>query len=224
MTFSFDDMFGNKYPDHNYHKLYDYPNPEEINPTLMKVVEESLLSNATGGCRRTDFHTLLEKRYQIKELEILLSWVKEKCALFSRNYSTITSPFNMNDEEMYVENVRKGLEPSTNAGGGGEGSFNPFGFEIGECWGLSYGEGSGVVTHSHYPWPIAFVYYVNTPEGSAPVRLGFANDYEEINPKAGQLLFLDGHTKHGVPLRISKVSGRMIIAGLFTYIPKNLKK
>ena len=50
------------------------------------------------------------------------------------------------------------------------------------------------------------------------------NEYEEINPKAGQLLFLDGHTKHGVPMHISNVSDRMIIAGLFTYIPKNLKK
>ena len=86
MNYLFDNMFGNKYPDHNYHKLYDYPNPEEINSSLMKVVEESLLSNATGGCRRTDFHTLLEKRCQVKELDILLSWVKEKCALFSRNY------------------------------------------------------------------------------------------------------------------------------------------
>jgi hypothetical protein len=219
----FDVMFGTKYPDDNYHKLYDYPNPEEINPTLIKVIEESVSSQALGDSRRTTWCLFLEKRHEVKEIDLLLSWVEEKCALFSRNYSTITSPFNMNDEEMYVENVRKGLEPPTNAGGGGEGSFNPFGFVIGECWGMSYGKGSGVATHSHYPWPIAFVYYVNTPEGSAPIRLGFANDYEEINPTAGQLLFLDGHTKHGVPTNIGKVSGRMSIAGLFTYIPKNLK-
>ena len=220
---SFNMMFGDKYPDHNYYKFYDYPNPEEINPTLIKVIEESINEASMGGGGRTTWCLFLEKRHEVKEIDLLLSWVEEKCALFSRNYSTVNSPFTMNDEERYVEDVRKGLEPSTNAGGGGEGSFNPFQFTMGECWGMSYGKGSGVVTHSHYPWPIAFVYYVNTPEGSAPIRLGFANDYEEINPTAGQLLFLDGHTKHGVPMNIGKVSGRMIIAGLFTYIPKNLK-
>ena len=220
----FDSMFGDKYPDHNYYKIYDYPNSEEINPTLIKVIEDSLSTGATGGCGRTTWSLFLEKRHKVKEIDLLLSWIEEKCALFSRNYSTINSPFTMNDEEKYIEDVRKGLEPASNAGGGGEGSFNPFEFEMGECWGMSYDKSSGVVTHSHYPWPIAFVYYVNTPEGSAPIRLGFANDYEEINPNAGQLLFLDGHTKHGVPMNTGKVSGRMIIAGLFTYIPKNLKK
>ena len=220
----FDMMFGTEYPDHNYHQLYNYSNPEEINPTLIKVIEESVSSSATGGCMRTDWRLFLEKRHEVKEIDLLLSWVEEKCAQFSRNYSTINSPFIIPDlEEEYVENARKGIEPAEGAGGGGEGSFNPFLFEIGECWGISYEKGSGVVTHNHYPWPIAFVYYVNTPEGSAPVRLGFADNYEEISPDAGQLLFLDGHTKHGVPSQMSNVSGRMIIAGLLTYIPKNLK-
>ena len=66
---------------------------------------------------------------------------------------------------------------------------------------------------------------VNSDDGwYKKMSIAFADDYEEINPKAGQLLFLDGHTKHGVPINTSKVSGRTIIAGLFTYIPKNLKK
>ena len=210
------------YQDPNFYKIYDYPNPEEINPTLMKIIEEADKVPSMGGGGRTDWHIFMDKRDEVKEIDLLLSWIEEKCALFSRKYSKGDWGYTRKDltDEEYIEDVRQGKIKYQH--GGGEGGFDPLRFEIGECWAMWYDVEAGVVPHSHYPWPIAFVYYVNTPEGCAPTCIGL-QDYKEIRPESGQVVFIDGHTKHGVPTNVGATPGRAVIAGLFTYIPEKLK-
>jgi len=96
-------------------------------------------------------------------------------------------------------------------GGGDEFGFDPFGFTLYECWFVIYNKGSGLPTHNHFPYPLTFVYYINTPEGCSPLMI---NDQEHIM-KEGQLIFFNGHDDHAVS--DSKVDGRSVLTGVFSY-------
>ena len=76
---------------------------------------------------------------------------------------------------------------------------------------MFYLKGEGIVEHNHFPYPLAFVYYVNTPEGCSSVIL----DGEELAPEAGQCLFFEGHLFHRVPA--APVDDRCVISGLISY-------
>ena len=84
-------------------------------------------------------------------------------------------------------------------------------YKIAVSWGMVYNIGEGANKHSHDPYPMTFVYYVNVPEGSSPLIV----EDQTINIKEGQVIFFPGDVLHSVPR--STVDGRCIIAGQVTY-------
>ena len=82
--------------------------------------------------------------------------------------------------------------------------------KIAISWGVVYNEGEGARKHSHEPYPMTFVYYVNLPEGSSPLIV----ENKTINVSSGELVVFSGNKYHEVPP--STVDGRCVIAGNFS--------
>tara|TARA_E500000305_G_scaffold55837_1_gene44576 strand:+ start:781 stop:1266 length:486 start_codon:yes stop_codon:yes gene_type:complete len=80
-------------------------------------------------------------------------------------------------------------------------------YKIAISWGVVYNKGEGARKHSHEPYPMTFVYYVNLPEGSSPLIV----EDEVINISSGELVVLPGNKFHEVPSSI--VDSRCVIAG-----------
>ena len=163
---------------------FDYPYSSTLNPRLYKIIKENLIDTGKGGAHLTDY--FLHKK-NIKDVDVLMEWIK-----------------NLIPQVAY--DIAKGDE------------YNGVGFDINaftiqESWGIHYNKGESVIKHNHFPYILAFCYYVNTPKGSSPTILGG----KRINPPAGQLIFFQGHIYHEV-LK-SKVDGRCVIAGLILYEP-----
>ena len=82
-----------------------------------------------------------------------------------------------------------------------------------DVWGQLYNEGDFQEMHNHIPNNWSFCYYVNTPEGSAPMI--FDHSKAEIHPREGMLVVLPAWLDHSVPE--NKCKGRSIIAGSFAH-------
>ena len=80
-------------------------------------------------------------------------------------------------------------------------------YKIAISWGVVYNKGEGARKHSHEPYPMTFVYYVNLPEGSSPLIV----EDEVINISSGELVVFSGNKFHEVPSSI--VDSRCVIAG-----------
>ena len=80
-------------------------------------------------------------------------------------------------------------------------------------WGMIYNEGDHQVIHDHLPSHWSFVYYVNTPDGSAPIV--FDQCDKVIHPKSGEILIFPGHLRHYVPT--NNCEGRSALVGNFYY-------
>ncbi len=182
-----------KSPDPNDLVLYfDYPYASKVNPILHQlIVEQSNVEVVQGGGVRTstDLH-----HKGIKEIDNLVVWIKNLIPDCSRKF------VNWNGTGSYY-------------GTGGRGGYDPYKLKIDTLWGMLYPKGEGCVEHNHFPYPMGFVYYVNTPAGCSPTL--FAG--KKIRPKEGQLIMFMGHHYHGVPT--SNVKGRSVMAGLITYEP-----
>tara|TARA_Y100001963_G_C6686212_1_gene402338 strand:+ start:352 stop:975 length:624 start_codon:yes stop_codon:yes gene_type:complete len=88
-----------------------------------------------------------------------------------------------------------------------------YSLEIRDLWGQVYNEGDYQTAHNHLPSHVSFVYYVNTPKGSAP--LVFDNSQKKVFSKAGQLVVFPGWVTHHVPR--NRCKGRSVIAGNLDY-------
>lgn len=65
--------------------------------------------------------------------------------------------------------------------------------------------------HNHHPCPFSFVYFINTPKGSAPLCF----DEKEIKAEAGKLVIFEGRELHHVPK--NQCENRLVMAGnIFT--------
>ena len=174
--------------------LYSYQDADKLNPRLYSIIKEMINQPAEivqGGCKRTGINL---NRKGISEIDNLLQWV------------TATLP------EASWE-FAGGKYRGDEAGTGGKGGYKPDNFEIDTCWAMLYDKGESVQCHNHFPYPMAFVYYVNTPEGCAPTIIGG----KEVRPRAGSLLIFMGHHYHEVPP--SNVDGRCVLSGLINYKP-----
>ena len=83
-----------------------------------------------------------------------------------------------------------------------------------EVWGQYYKEDAYQISHYHAHSDWAFVYYVNTPEGSSP--LVFDKSEKEVYSKAGEVIIFPGWLVHHVPK--NKGEGRSVISGNLSYI------
>ena len=147
----------------------DFPKAFELNSILYDKVWENISTNhrAQDNLRGRSTGSYLHKQ-KIKEVDILMSWIKEMLPEVSRNFAS------EKPEEKY--------------------GFNVNAFEIEECWGAHYNKGESLQKHNHFPYIISFVYYVRTPKGFSPITIEDNN----IDVKAGQCVYFLSHYLHEV--------------------------
>ena len=171
---------------------FDYEYSEKIKPSLKQIIIEKYNKDPVkGGGKRTqsDLH-----KSGHKEVDNLMGWVQSLIPDVAGDYGG-------------------GKAPETEFGLGGIGGFSPWKFEIDACWGICYERGDSVMKHNHFPYPISFCYYVNTPADGTP----FILEGERITPIQGKIIFFPGHQYHWVPK--SKSGGRYAIVGNMRYVP-----
>ena len=83
-----------------------------------------------------------------------------------------------------------------------------------ECWNVLYDNGQGVQTHNHLPFAYTFLYYVSTPEGSAPTV--FTDSGKEIKAEVGKCAFFPSFLSHRVSSN-NKGDKRSVLVGNFGY-------
>ena len=126
-------------------------------------------------------------------------------ALMSHPYDFTVKEFNIIVE--YVKEVLGSLKDAPHPY-----KSNPL--KLVEVWGQYYKEDAYQISHYHAHSDWAFVYYVNTPEGSSP--LVFDKSEKEIYSKAGEVIIFPGWLIHHVPK--NKGEGRSVISGNLSYI------
>ena len=193
----------------------EFPDAERVNPVLLdlyKTEKERQVAGFKEGKREMyPWRFFLEQRDKVEEVDALLTWIESCIPKLSFLFSNTSMPEIAADAYLADSKAwdrSKGIFPW---GGGGECGFDPYGFEIMDAWGMYYLKGENVMRHNHFPYPLAFVYYVNTPEGCSSVIL----EDKQLDPEAGQILFFEGHLWHEVPP--APVDGRCVISGLVSY-------
>ena len=182
------------------YQSYIYPEALEFNPKLYKALPVWNSKPVVGGGRKSnlDIH-----KQGIKEVDTILQWIGSLIPVVSHKYS------NPSSKEF---DHRDYLPPSDH--GGGKYNFNIEAFKLVHCWSVLYNKGDGVEKHNHYPYSLSFCYYVNVPNGSAPLII----EDEEVYPKEGEIIFFLGSTYHSVPC--NNTDGRCALVGNVMYIDK----
>ena len=152
------------------------------NSKIFKIVKSNIDTRFETGGGRRTYWDLHQKG--IKEIDKLLSWLKSQ-------FDRVSNDF---------------ILPQNRVGG------IRYDFKVHSCWGVIYEKTEGVEMHNHFPYAFSFVYYVNVPQGSAPLTLVES----EIKPKAGQLIIFPSILPHGVFSNES--SGRCCLSGNILFI------
>ena len=85
------------------------------------------------------------------------------------------------------------------------------------CWFIKYKRGEETFSHHHSPAVFSFVYYIQTPKGSAPMI--FTHSGKRIKAEEGKVVIFPGYVKHHAPK--SRCDGRIILSGNCTHIPSH---
>ena len=184
--------------------IFKYENASELNPRLYDIISRSesfpvIGPNGESGGYKSAGVNLHKKG--IGEVNVLLSWINELIPKVAHYYSIPEHiPF---DKEDYIDVIDHG---------GGKYNFNIDSFKLVHCWSVLYNKGDGVEKHNHYPYSLAFCYYVNVPEGSSPLII----EDEVIDVKEGEIIFFLGSTYHSVPSCNS--DGRCVLVGNILYL------
>ncbi len=125
-------------------------------------------------------------------------------ALMSHPYDFTVKEFNIIVE--YVKEVLGSLKDAPHPY-----KSNPL--KLVEVWGQYYKEGAYQISHYHAHSDWAFVYYVNTPEGSSP--LVFDKSEEEVYSREGEVVIFPGWLIHHVPP--NQCDGRTVVSGNLSY-------
>ncbi len=171
---------------------YNNPEFEDINSGVFDFVKNyshievntSDYYNQQGAQRTSmDIHKTDENEYP--ELHYLLQWIWSKVPDAALKFADIERA---SDGKIYV-------------------GFDPFEFEIEECWGVIYSKGHSLIKHSHFPYSMSFCYCVAAPDKCSQLVI----EGEEIEMIGGDLVFFLSHLFHWVDE--SDVDGRCVIAG-----------
>ena len=125
-------------------------------------------------------------------------------ALMSEPYDFTVKEFNIIVD--YVKEVLGNLKDAPYP-------YKPNPLKLVELWGQYYKKGAYQISHYHSHSDWAFVYYVNTPEGSSP--LVFDKSEKKVYSKAGEVIIFPGWLIHNVPE--NKGEGRSVISGNLSY-------
>jgi len=179
--------------------INNFPKATKLNPILYDIVCENLSGGVKagiygdgGGGIITDYN--LHKQ-NIKEVDELISWVSRILPDASKNFATKGTP----RLGLHSHEDEKGYDYDINS------------FEIESCWGIHYNGKESIMEHNHFPALLSFIYYVRTPEGSAPLNV----EEESHNVKEGQCIFFLASQYHSVDQ--SQGAGRCAVVGNIIY-------
>lgn len=79
----------------------------------------------------------------------------------------------------------------------------------GNSWFVGYDVGDYSASHDHIPWLFSWIYYLNTPEGSAP--LVFTTSGKKITAEEGKVVIFPSLMRHGVSK--NRCKDRMALVG-----------
>tara|TARA_B100001250_G_scaffold362799_1_gene341740 strand:+ start:376 stop:996 length:621 start_codon:yes stop_codon:yes gene_type:complete len=165
-----------------------YPDHKEVNPSLYELIRTHATKELTSGAMQTAYQSGSDNRniYEIKKLFSAIEHILPQAA--DELALNTGSNYHANEDDSKV-------------------------FKISQYWGMYYLDGGGAVEHNHFPFPLSFAYYINTPEGSAP----FTIEGQDIPVNAGRIIIFPGSAFHSVH---PSVEGRCMISGNVTYRPK----
>ncbi len=76
-------------------------------------------------------------------------------------------------------------------------------------WFAVYDRGDWVDCHNHFPLSFSFVYFVNCPRGSAPLKFYYSG--KKVKAEEGKLVIFPAHVGHSVPK--NKCKNRVSLIG-----------
>ena len=76
-------------------------------------------------------------------------------------------------------------------------------------WFAVYDRGDWVDCHNHFPLSFSFVYFVNCPRGSAPLKFNYSG--KKVKAEEGKLVIFPAHVGHSVPK--NKCKNRVSLIG-----------
>ena len=182
---------------------FTYPDHKKIKDTLRSHVIDYPHGAVMGGGVRTDWKHFLNNR--MGDVDTLLCWIEEQLPSASCDLANMSR-----DSLEYFNKV--GWDWPILAGG--QGGFSPLFFDIVTCWGIDYKEKTGLIKHNHFPYNLAFTYYVHAPENCSPLII----EGHEIKVIEGQLIVFHGSSMHWVPTQGEPE--RTVIAGNAHYNDK----
>jgi uncharacterized protein YjlB len=77
-------------------------------------------------------------------------------------------------------------------------------------WFAVYDRGDWVDCHNHFPLSFSFVYFVNCPRGSAPLKFHYSG--KKVKAEEGKLVIFPAHVGHSVPK--NKCKNRVSLIGI----------
>ena len=167
-------------------RVETYSNAEFDNPVLFDVIRKEATQTVQGGGLRTHMFT----ESDLPELQRLIEWL-ERRSFWMVDYfaSNTASAYNQTPDH-----TKK--------------------FKVSQFWGMYYPARGGACIHNHYPVALNCCYYINAPEGCAPLIV----NGKEIKVESGMMIAFPGHWSHEVP-QSSDVDGRCMINFDILYYP-----
>ena len=195
-------IFKNRYGDASRHK-----------EGLLKLINDNIIEgllNPDGEDGKRTSQYLHKEHSDHPDLSVLLKYIEMYMPYAAHKLAGNTNGYN---KEVYKE--FHNMRGCNNMGGAL--NFRPINqlgasnFRITQCWGNRFNKGQGVMEHNHFPYTMSFSYYVNLPEGSAPIII---ND-EPVDIDEGMMLFFPSPYTHSVPN--SDIDDRTAIIGNILY-------
>ena len=88
-------------------------------------------------------------------------------------------------------------------------SLSNYQLKVMQNWFAVYDKGDWVDYHKHFPLSYSFVYFVNCPRGSAPLKFYYSG--KKVKAEDGKLVIFPAHVRHSVPK--NKCKNRVSLIG-----------
>tara|TARA_B100000131_G_scaffold87923_1_gene84805 strand:+ start:76 stop:744 length:669 start_codon:yes stop_codon:yes gene_type:complete len=176
-----------------------FPDHKDVNPIIHELIKNNVCHQTYTGALSTTPQNGSGNRH-IEEIDKLFSWIEDSLSDCVDKLAVNSGSIYNSSPETYKSIYTTSPEAFKN-------------FKIAEYWGMFYPMGSGATSHTHFPYPISFAYYVNVPKGSSPFTL----DGEDISVEDGMLIVFAGDMYHEV--KKSKCEERSMLSGNVIFVP-----
>ena len=88
-------------------------------------------------------------------------------------------------------------------------SLSNYQLKVMQNWFAVYDKGDWVDYHCHFPLSYSFVYFVNCPRGSSPLKFYYSG--KKVKAEEGKLVIFPAHVRHSVPK--NKCKNRVSLIG-----------